>query len=69
MHKVSSKDRYGRQQKALDKPKITTLPPDKVTPAPDLADVIIDPETNINYKRGRFLGKVNFFEVLNFFQL
>lgn len=59
MHKITSKDRYNGK-KMNDKPKITTLPPDKVTPAPELSDEVIDPETKARYRRGKLLGKGGF---------
>jgi len=62
MHKA--RDQAGREKygsKKLEKPKITTLPPDKVPKEdPELADEILDKTTGIKYKRGRFLGKGGF---------
>ena len=52
-----TREKYGRTKKN-DIPKITTLPPDKITPAPDLADEICDPNSRKRYRRGKFLGKV-----------
>ena len=50
--------KYGTSKK-LEKPKITTLPPDKMPKEdPELAIDITDGTTGIKYKRGRFLGKV-----------
>lgn len=62
MHKA--RDQTGREKygsKKLEKPKITTLPPDKIPKEdPELADEILDKTTGIKYKRGRFLGKGGF---------
>ena len=58
MLRSATREKYGRT-KNNDKPKITTLPPDKITPAPDLADEISDPDSKKRYRRGKFLGKVN----------
>ena len=41
-----------------EKPKISTLPADKITPAPELTEEIVNPDTNVVYIRGKFLGKV-----------
>jgi len=55
----SAREKYGAAKK-LEKPKITTLPPDKMPKEdPELADEIYDKTTGILYKRGKFLGKVN----------
>jgi len=56
MQKATSR---GTKQK-LDKPKITTLAPEIMKAAPELADEIIDPEKRVKYKRGKFLGKGGF---------
>ena len=53
MNKISTKDRAGRA-KPLEKPKITAQ--QKI--APDLADIIVNPDNHTVYKRGKFLGKV-----------
>ena len=63
MLRGNTKDKYGRN--ATDKPKITTLPPEKMTPAPDLAEEICDPENKKRYKRGKFLGKVIYYVLLS----
>lgn len=54
MNKISTKDRAGRA-KPLEKPKISTAQ-QKI--APDLADIIVNPDNHTVYKRGKFLGKV-----------
>ena len=56
MQKIS-KEKYCRG-KHNEKPKITTCPIDKMTPAPELADEIVNPDSQVRYKRGKFLGKV-----------
>ena len=65
MHKARAQaEREKYASKKLEKPKITTLPPDKVPKEdPELADEILDKTTGIKYKRGRFLGKVYFFYI------
>lgn len=59
MLRGNTREKYGRP-KATDKPKITTLPPEKMTPAPDLAEEICDPDSKKRYRRGKFLGKGGF---------
>ena len=62
MHKVASgRDKYCQPKKHVEKPKITTLPLDKRTDEPELADEITDPNTRIRYKRGKLLGKVKLY--------
>lgn len=57
--KSSGREKYGTAAKKLEKPKITTLPPDKMPKEdPELASEIVDGTTGIRYKKGRFLGKV-----------
>lgn len=63
--KGSGREKYGTSKK-LEKPKITTLPPDKMPKEdPELAIDITDSTTGIRYKRGRFLGKVTIFIALS----
>ena len=61
MNKISTKDRAGRA-KPLEKPKISTAQ-QKI--APDLADIIVNPDNHTVYKRGKFLGKV-YLNCINF---
>ncbi|XP_047124444.1 serine/threonine-protein kinase PLK1 [Hydra vulgaris] len=58
MNKISNTEKY--RQKMAEKPKITTLPVDKITPAPELAEEIVNPDTGVVYIRGKFLGKGGF---------
>ena len=64
MHGVRSTRTQNAKPKFYDKPKITTLPPDKTQPAPEVGDVITHTDSktgvSVTYKKGKFLGKVCF---------
>ena len=68
MHGVRSTRTQNAKPKFYDKPKITTLPPDKTQPAPEVGDVITHTDSktgvSVTYKKGKFLGKVYFITTL-----